>query len=159
MRETIMLKCYGFIRPAAITIAFGLIALTGHDGWPQATRTIKIVVPFQPGGTADILARLLAEQIGPAQGPTVVIENRPGAGSIVGTEAVSRAVPDGNTLLINVAEFAINPHLRKLNYDALTSFEPICHLVSSPTVIVVNSASSYRSLTDLLDAARAKPGA
>src|SRR5204863_3892354 len=66
---------------------------------------------------------------------------------------------DGNTLLINVAEFAINPHLRKLNYDALTSFEPICHLVSSPTVIVVNSASSYRSLTDLLDAARANPGA
>src|SRR5207253_10972861 len=106
-----------------------------------------------------ILARLLAEQIGPAQGPTVVIENRPGAGSIVGTEAVSRAVPDGNTLLINVAEFAINPHLRKLNYDALTSFEPICHLVSSPTVIVVNSASSYRSLANLLDAARADPGA
>jgi tripartite-type tricarboxylate transporter receptor subunit TctC len=75
------------------------------------------------------------------------------------SEPKPRAVPDDDTLLINVAEFAINPHLRKLNYDALTTFEPICHLVSSPTVMVVNSASSYRSLADLLDAARANRGA
>jgi tripartite-type tricarboxylate transporter receptor subunit TctC len=154
-----MFKFRGFSGFAAITIASGLIALTGHEAWSQATRTIRIIVPFQPGGTADIVARLLGEQIGRMHGPTVVVENRPGAGSIVGTEAVARAVPDGNTLLINVAEFAINPHLRKSNYDPLTSFEPICHLVNSPTVIVVNSASPYRSLADLLDAARSRPGA
>jgi tripartite-type tricarboxylate transporter receptor subunit TctC len=101
---------------------------------------------------------LLAEQIGRTQGPAIVVENRPGGGTAIGTEAVSRAAPDGSTLLINSPEFVINPHLRKSNYDPLTSFEPICHLVNSPTVIVVNSASPYRTLADLLDAARAKPG-
>jgi len=141
-----------------MTMVAGMITLDGQVAWPQATRTIKIVVPFQPGGTADILARLLAEEIGRTHGPTVVVENRPGGGSVVGTEAVSRTAPDGNTLLINVAEFAINPHLRKLNYDALTSFEPICHLVNAPTVIAVNGSSRYRSLLDLLDDARDKPG-
>src|SRR5262249_44321111 len=141
----------------AAAIMFGLVALSGQDASSQTTRTIKVVVPFQAGGTADILARLLAEQIGRTRGPAVVVENRPGAGSIIGTEAVSRASPDGNTLLINVAEFAINPHLRKLNYNPLTDFEPICHLVSAPTVIVVNGASPYRSLGDLLNAARTNP--
>src|SRR6266851_3809590 len=130
-RGTTVFKRRRFIGFAAITVAASLVAFTGQRAWPQTTRTIKIVVPFQPGGTADILARLLAEQIGRAEGPTVVVENRPGAGSIVGTEAVSRASPDGNTLLINVAEFAINPHLRTLTYDPLTSFEPICYLVNA----------------------------
>src|SRR5262249_48774994 len=115
---------FTYCRPigvAVITMVAGMITLDGQVAWPQATRTIKIVVPFQPGGTADIVARLLAEEIGRTHGTTMVVENRPGGGSVVGTEAVSRAAPDGNTLLINVAEFAINPHLRKLNYDALTS--------------------------------------
>jgi tripartite-type tricarboxylate transporter receptor subunit TctC len=124
----------------------------------QSSRTIKLIVPYPPGGTADIVARLLGDQIGRAKGPTVVIENRPGAGTMIGTEAVARAAPDGNTLLINSPEFIINSHLRKPNYDPIASFEPICHLVSSPTVIVVNAASPYRTLKDLLDAARAKPG-
>jgi tripartite-type tricarboxylate transporter receptor subunit TctC len=92
------------------------------------------------------------------QGLTMVIENRPGAGSIIGTEAVSHAAPDGNTLLMGTSTLVINPHLRKVNYDPVTSFEPICYLVNAPTVIVVNSASPYRTLADLLDAARAKPG-
>ena len=88
----------------------------------------------------------------------MLIENRPGAGGVIGTEAVSRAAPDGNTLLINNNSFVVIPHLRKVNYDSLTSFEPICHLVSSPTVILVNNASPYGTLADLLNAARAKPG-
>lgn len=71
---------------------------------------------------------------------------------------MSRAAPDGNTLLMTSPDMLIQPHLRKLNFDLLTSFEPICDLVSAPTVIVVNSASPYRTLADLLNAARAKPG-
>ena len=134
------------------------LALSGHGGRSQTTGTIKIIVPGPPGASNDTVARLLGEQVGRAERLTIVIENRPGAGNVIGTEAASRAAPDGNTLLINANPFVIDPHLRKLSYDPLTSFEPICHLVNSPLVIVVNSASPYRTLGDLLGAARAKPG-
>jgi tripartite-type tricarboxylate transporter receptor subunit TctC len=110
------------------------------------------------GGGNDIVARLLGEQIGRAHRATVVIENRPGGGTVIGTEAVARAAPDGNTLLIPTADFVITPHLRKLSYNALTSFEPVCYLVDQPLLLVVNSTSPYHTLADLLNAARAKPG-
>src|SRR5262249_20075581 len=74
--------------------------VAGNDVWSQGTRTIKFVVPTPPGGVNDTLARLLAEQIGRTQGQTVVVENRPGAGEVIGTEAAARASPDGNTLLV-----------------------------------------------------------
>ena len=88
----------------------------------------------------------------------MIVENLPGAGTLIATEAAARAAPDGNTLLITSPPFVINTHLRKLNYDPLTSFEPICDLLHTPTFIVVNSTSPYRTLADLLDAAREKPG-
>jgi tripartite-type tricarboxylate transporter receptor subunit TctC len=143
---------------AAVTAIFLTAPALSGGAWAQTARTIKIVVPFPPGGGADIMARLLAEHIGPAMGAAVVVENRVGAGSVIGTEAVSRAAPDGNTLLINTPNLVIAAHLRKLNYHPLTSFEPICELVSSPAVIVVNIASPYRTLADLVMAARAQPG-
>jgi tripartite-type tricarboxylate transporter receptor subunit TctC len=102
-----------------------------RDGNAIAELT-RIIVPWAPGGSADTTARLVAEQIGRAQGPRMVIENRAGAGSVIGTEAVARAAPDGNTLLINTTDLLISPHLRKLSYDTLTSFEPICYLTSVP---------------------------
>src|SRR5436309_1359228 len=142
---------------AAAALLF-LVTLADQGALSQAARTIKIVVPYPPAGGSDILARVLAEQIGRAQGLTLVVENRPGAGGVIGTEAVSRAAPDGNTLLITTASIVIGPHVRKLNYDPRTSFEPICYLVKTPLLIVVNSASSYHTLADLLKAARAKPG-
>jgi len=114
--------------------------------------------PVPPGGVADVLARLLAEQIGRAQGPTFVVENRPGAATMIATDAVSRAAPDGNTVLLVGNNFLIAPHLKKTSYDPTTSFEPICHLARSTFIIAVNGRSAYRTLADLLDAARAKPG-
>jgi tripartite-type tricarboxylate transporter receptor subunit TctC len=134
-----------------------IAVLASGAGWSQA-RAIRVVVPYGPGGAPDVLARLLAEEIGKAHGVTMVVENRAGAGAIIGTESVARAVPDGNTLLIAANAMIANPHLRKVSYDALTSFEPICHLVSVPAVIVVNAASPYKTLGDLLKAARAEPG-
>jgi tripartite-type tricarboxylate transporter receptor subunit TctC len=142
--------------PAALMFVFALV-LSGHGAWSQA-RTIKVVNPYPPGGTADIVARVLSEQIGRTQGVTMLVENRPGGGTVIGTEAASRAAPDGNTLLITSVVFIINPHLRKLNYDPLTGFEPICNLTQSPQVIVVNSGSPYRTMADLINAARVKPG-
>jgi tripartite-type tricarboxylate transporter receptor subunit TctC len=148
----------GVLRRVLISVAAAaLVTLSGLAAWPQ-TQTIRIVVPLPPGGAGDILARQLAEQVGTSQGKTVIIENRPGAGSIIGTEAVARAIPDGSTLLINAPYLLIGPQVRKVIHDPLTSFEPVCYLVISPGIIVVNSASPYRTLADLFNAARAKPG-
>jgi tripartite-type tricarboxylate transporter receptor subunit TctC len=142
---------------AGAAALFFPLALISHDASSQ-TRTIKIINPYPPGGTADIVARVLSEQIGRTHGVTIIIENRPGAGTVIGTELASRAPPDGNTLLITTPSLVINPHLRKLNYDPLTSFEPICDLTQSPQLIVVNSASPHRTIADLVNAARIKPG-
>src|SRR5262249_39444729 len=101
-----------------------LLGLTG--AWSQTARTVKIVVPYRAVGTADILARIRADQSSRTEGVPLVTENRPGASAVIGTEAVSRAAPDGSSLLITSTAFLIAPHLQKLNYDPLTSFEPIC---------------------------------
>jgi len=134
------------------------VALPNIPASSQPGRTLKLVVPAPAGGAGDILARQLADRVGQSHATSVVIENRPGGGTVIGTEAVARATPDGNTLLLTAPYLVIAPHLRKLNFDPLTSFEPICHLVSSPGVMVVNSASPYRTLADVVEAARAKPG-
>lgn len=135
-----------------------LVSLSGYSALPQSGASIKIVVPSSAGGGADVMSRLLAEHISRNHDQSVVVENRPGAGNTIGTEFVSRAAPDGNTVLIVTPEFVINAHLRKLNYDPLTSFEPVCYLARSPQLIVVNAASPYRTLGDMFDAARIKPG-
>jgi len=135
------------------------VALTGQGAWSQTARTIRIVAPAAPGGVGDTVARLLGEQIGRAQGQTILIENRTGAGGVIAAEAVSRAAPDGSTMLIISTDTLIPPHLRKVSFDLMTGFEPICYLVSAPTVITVSAASPYRTLGDLVNAARATPGA
>ena len=137
-------------------ISFGS---TADLAWSQATRTTKIVVPFPPGGGVDIVARLMADQIGRVHRASVVVENRPGAGTLIATEAVARAAPDGNTVLFLANSFVINAGLRRGAYDPLTSFEPICLLTRSPNAVVVNSTSPYRTLGELIQDARAKPGA
>ncbi|MBN8935450.1 MAG: tripartite tricarboxylate transporter substrate binding protein [Rhizobiales bacterium] len=146
-----------FSRRLALGAAAMLLAAIVSPSNAQ-TGTVKIVVPSAAGGGADILSRLLADQISRTQGATMIVENRPGAGNTIGTEAVSRAAPDGNTVLISTPEFVINPHLRKLSYDPLTSFESVCYLARSPQILVVNSNSSYRTLDDFFKAAREKPG-
>jgi tripartite-type tricarboxylate transporter receptor subunit TctC len=148
-----------FLRLAAGATALTVLMLAApHATWSQTARTVKIINPYPPGGTADIVARVLSEHIGRTQGVTFLVENRPGGGTVIGTEAASRAAHDGNTILITSNAFVINPHLRKLNYDPLTSFEPICNLTQSPQVIVVNGGSPYRTMNDLAQAARGKPG-
>ena len=134
-----------FLRLAAGAGALSIIAMGSNDGaWSQATRGTRIVVPYPPGASSDIPIRVLAEQIGRARGETFVIENHPGAGGTIGTEAVARAAPDGSTLLVASNPFVIDPHLRKVNYDPIASFEPICKLVNTPTVLVANGTSPYR---------------
>jgi tripartite-type tricarboxylate transporter receptor subunit TctC len=147
-----------FLHLATGAVVIVFVTLFGHTAWSQTARTIKIIVPYPAGGVADTLARMLADQIGRAHGSLMVVENRAGAGSVIGTEAAARAAPDGNTVLITSNGILTNPHLRKVGYDALTSFEPICYLSRVPYVIAVNSASRYRTLADFIDTARTKPG-
>jgi len=143
----------------AVAAFVGLaIAASNHLAWSQAARTIRVVLTVPPGGSIDTLFRILADQISSTRGQTIIVESKPGAGGVIAAEMVARAVPDGNTLLSNNNGTIISSILRKVNYDPLTSFEPICSLVSTPQIIAVNSASPYRKLAELLDAARSKPG-
>ena len=124
----------------------------------QSPRQIKFIVPFPAGGGGDVITRMIAEKWSQAHGVATVIENRPGAATILGVEAASRAAPDGNTVGVVANSFIIHPNFKKLTYDPLTSFEPVCLVANSPQVIVVNSSSPHKTLKEWLDAARAKPG-
>jgi tripartite-type tricarboxylate transporter receptor subunit TctC len=143
---------------AAVLAAVSLVGAFGASAWSQTGRSIRLILPFPPGGPADAMARILAQQIGAAGGPSMVVESHPGAATEIGTEYVSRALPDGDTLGIISNSFIVLPHVRKLNYDPFTDFVPICELASFPPLIVVNSQSPYRTLADLIEAANAKPG-
>jgi tripartite-type tricarboxylate transporter receptor subunit TctC len=145
--------------PVALSIVTLVGVLASPAVWSQTGRTIRLIVPFPPGGPADVMARMTAQQIGTAGGPSMVVESRPGAGSEIGTEYVSRAAADGNTLLVMSPSFVVLPHVRKLNYDPLTDFVPICELATFPPLIVVNGDSPYHTLNDFIDVARARPSA
>jgi tripartite-type tricarboxylate transporter receptor subunit TctC len=149
-----------FFRPAiGVVAALSLtVAAPDHGARSQVGRTIRIVLGVPPGGSIDFLARILADQISSTTGQAMIVESKPGAGGIIAAETVARAAPDGNTLLINNNGTIISAILRKPNYDPLASFAPICNLVTTPQLIVVNSASPYHTLAELLDAARTKPG-
>jgi tripartite-type tricarboxylate transporter receptor subunit TctC len=125
---------------------------------PAQTGVIKVVVPVPPGSAGDLIARLLTDQVGRLNNRSFVIEPRPGAGTMTGTEAVVRAPANGQTLLINAPFLLIGPHLRKLSFDPLASLDPVCYLVSSPGVLAVNAASPYRTFADLMEAVRTRPG-
>jgi tripartite-type tricarboxylate transporter receptor subunit TctC len=152
-----MPRFYALLIRAAALVALSIGGFD-HAGWSQISKTIKVVISVPAGGTIDLLVRVLADHIGKTYGQTIIVESRPGAGSIIAAETVARAAPDGNTLLVNSNGMMISSKIRKVNFDPLTSYEPICYLVSSPQVIVVNSDSPYRTLADLIDAARARPG-
>lgn len=152
------MRTFRVVRAGLLAALCASFVLAHHAARPEAARTIKIVISVPPGGTIDFLVRTIADYLSRTRGQTIVVESRPGAGSIIAAETVARAAPDGATLLINSNGQMISPILRKVNFDPRTSFEPICFLVDSPQVLVVNSKSPYRTLADLVEAARAKPG-
>ena len=140
-------------------LALGAIVLPAQaqDKWPS--KPITYVVPFPAGGTTDILARLIGQKLGPALGTTVIIDNRPGAGGNIGSEMVSRAAPDGYTIMGGtISSHSINASLYKLSYDPLKSFAPITLIGTNANVLVVNPSSPFKSVKELVAAARAKPG-
>ncbi|GKS84671.1 tripartite tricarboxylate transporter substrate binding protein [Acidovorax sp. SUPP1855] len=151
-----------FIAAAAAAAAAGsLIGLPAfaQGTWPTG-KTITYLVPFAAGGTTDTLGRLISQQLGTALGTTVVVDNKGGAGGSVGSEIAARAAPDGYTLLGGtISSHAINVSLYpKLGYDPVKSFTPVTLIGTNPVVLVVAASSPYKTLKDVLDAARGKSG-
>ncbi len=125
----------------------------------QPPRSIRMVVPYPPGGGADTTARLFAPPFTAFLGQPVVVENRPGAGSTIGAGEVARASPDGTTLLLDASGHTVAPFLiRGLNFDYATAFTPISRVMLIPQMLIVKPESPYRSLAQLLAAAQAAPG-
>jgi len=129
------------------------------DDYPS--RPIRLVVPYAPGGGADTVARIVAKRVGDTIGQPIVIENRTGAGSIIGTELVAKAEPDGYTLLLGQSgPISINPAVYKdLRYDPIRDFAPITMTTAYPYILVVNAKLPVRSLSEFVALARGKPGA
>ncbi|MGD0846563.1 tripartite tricarboxylate transporter substrate binding protein [Bradyrhizobium sp.] len=122
-------------------------------------RIVRIVVPFAPGGGTDVVARTLAQDMAKDLGVTVMIENKPGAGTIIGTQAVATSAPDGYTLLMGTFSHAVNPSLNaKLPYDPHRDFAPVALIACSFNVVVVSPKSPIKSIADLIAAAKASPG-
>lgn len=131
---------------------------TRADTWP--TRPISVVVPYTPGGSTDITARIVGERLSAALGQRLIIDNRPGAGGNLGMELTARAAPDGYTLGVNTTAHAINMTLFKtLGYDALGSFEPVALFTENPLVLVVPPSSPAKTVQDLIAIAKDRPGA
>jgi tripartite-type tricarboxylate transporter receptor subunit TctC len=123
-----------------------------------SARTIRFIVPVPAGASTDFIARLMASQVGATEGVSTIVENRPGAAGMIGTEYVSRQPPDGNTVLITPGSYLIDAQIRNATYHPIESFEPLCALAASPALFVVPSSSSYRTLGDFLKDAAARPG-
>jgi tripartite-type tricarboxylate transporter receptor subunit TctC len=145
-------------KPACAILALGLLAFSSGTASSQSGRTIRLIVPANAGASTDFVARLSADHMSRTHGVTVVVENRPGAGGTLGAEAVFRAPPDGNTLLVTANTYLLDGQTKKANYHPVKDFEPICYLVETPAQLLVNSESPYRTLADLFNAARQKPG-
>ncbi len=143
---------------ASIAIALLVAASAQAQSWPQ--KPVRFIVPFPPGGATDISARLLGEKLTQIWGQTVIIENRGGAGGGVGAAEAARATPDGYTLFFpSGSVMTANQHVYpKLNYDPMKDFVPVTNVVSGPQVLAVPAKSPYRTVKDLIDAARAQPG-
>ena len=149
------------LKAAAAPLALACLpaAVRAQNNWPKG-KAITYMVPFATGGTTDTLGRLIAQQLGPALGTTVVVENKGGAGGSVGSELAARAQPDGFTILGGtISSHAINISLYpKLGYDPVKSFTPISLIGTNPLVLVVAANSPYKSLQDVLDASKKKQG-
>ena len=140
---------------AAVSLAFAAAA-HAQDTYPS--RPVRIVVSIPAGSGSDTVARMIADGLGKRLGKQFVVENRPGAGTIIGNDAVAKAKPDGYTLLVNGAAFTITPALyKKLPYDALQDFAPITAAVVSPNLLVVHPSVSVRSVRELIALAKARP--
>ena len=137
-----------------LAAAFAGIALAQQ----YPSKPIRLIVPQSAGGSSDLVARPLGMQLGQALGVSVVVENRPGAGSVIGTDLVAKAAPDGYTLLVVAASVTMSPSLYKLPFDPLRDLAPISQLTSLPNILVVHPSLPVKSVKELIAFVKARPG-
>jgi len=151
-----------FLHPvrAIVVLACTLAPLVGMaPARAQPAAPIRIVVPFPPGGAADSFARLVGQKLTETAGAQVIVDNRPGAGGVIGSDAVAKSPPDGRTLLMVTVGHAVNPYiLSKLPYDTRKDFVPVGIVATVPSLVVTGPTFSGKTLKDLLAQAKAKPG-
>lgn len=144
----------------SLVCAAAVLTLANGQALAQAypTKPVKIIVPFGPGGFTDVVARILGVKLGESLGQSVVIENKPGAGSMIGTDQVAKAAPDGHTLLIVSSTHVISPWIYKsVPYDPIKSFTPITRLVDSPYVLLTNPKVPAKNVQEFIALAKANP--
>jgi tripartite-type tricarboxylate transporter receptor subunit TctC len=155
MPDTVSRSVFGALVMLLAGMALSGVAIA-DDFASQVTR---IIVPFAAGGGTDIISRTLAQEMSKALDGSVIVENKPGAGTVIGTEYVAGAKPDGHTLVMATFAHAVNPSLRaKLPYDTDKDFTPVALVARSFNIVVVNPSSGINSIADLIAAAKAKPG-
>ena len=146
-------------RIAGITLLSALLAVTpGTFAQPYPSKPIRVIVPFAPGGGVDFIARLVGQKLGEALGQQIIVENRPGAGSAIGTEVAIRSAPDGYTLLEISPSYVINPSLRAPKFDPLNDYTPIVLIGKGPFVAVAHPSLPARNARQLIALAKSRPG-
>jgi tripartite-type tricarboxylate transporter receptor subunit TctC len=142
---------------ALLVLTAALPSAWAQDSYPS--RLVRIIVPTAPGGPSDVSARIIAQELTKRWGRQVVVDIRPGAGTIIGSEIVARAPPDGYTLLVSPSTLAINPaSYKKMPYDALRDFAPITHTLIVPNLVVMHPSLPAKSVKDVIALAKARPG-
>jgi len=143
-----------------VLLAFpGLVGALPVHAQNYPVRPVRMIVPFSPGGATDVPARILAQRLSEALGHQIVIDNRPGAGAVLGTDAVAKAPPDGYTLLLTATTHVISASLyKKLPYDAIRDFAPVMLIGSGPNVLTVHPSLPAKNVRELISLAKARPG-
>lgn len=148
-----MLLCHGL----AAAFLLGAVPFAGAQDYP--TRPVRVVAPFAPGGGTDITSRILADGMSQVMGQTFVVDNRPGAGSVLGTDIVAKATPDGHTVLVTTISMAFNVALyKKLPFDTLRDLAPITLVADQPNILVAHPSLPAKTLPEFIALARAQPG-
>jgi tripartite-type tricarboxylate transporter receptor subunit TctC len=152
-------KIIGLSATLALSASLATLSYAADDAARFPTRPVRAIVPYAPGGGTDILARVISEKLYERWQQPLIVDNRPGGGTVIGSDAVARAAPDGQTLLVNTGTHAVNATLyRKLPFDPVRSFEPVSLLAIAPNVLVVHPSLPATSVQELIALARRKPG-
>jgi tripartite-type tricarboxylate transporter receptor subunit TctC len=163
MEEAVMRLRRGDLVAIGVALGYGVMSGSAPDAafaqGKYPSRPIRVVVPYTPGGITDVATRMVMQEIAKPLGQNIIVDNRPGANSIVGVEIVAKSVPDGYTLVSVIAAHAANQTLYpKLPYDGLKSFSPVSLLVTAPLIVCVTNSLPVKTPKELIDLAKAKPG-